>query len=608
MASRISIIVSASAARAMAAFAALRAGFSRLGALARAAATRMRTAFASAASGAASFARRGFSVVGAFFRSMPAVAAAAVRGVVGFFRSMGTSIGSIISRIRSSFSSIASGPGGAAGGGAGGATGAAAGFTGVVSMLGVIPQMAIYGAAIVHLTALIGNLLPLVQLVAPAAIAAGAGMVTFKFAMNGVADALKAGMDGDIEKLNEALKKLSPSAKSAVLTLLDLRKEWGRTQKAVQESFWKGARDDLIRVSRAIQPIADRWLPKLAAAFSNVRTMIANVLEQSAKTGQLDKIMEGVHRFFTGLVNTIPYLIRAFLDIAEVASPSLGEIGDGIEGAAKKFSDWIRTLKEDGTLKRWLDRAKEIFGQLKDIAKEAGRVIRGIFSAGEDDSDDFLEGIRNSLSELADWVESEEGQQFLNGLAQVGIALANIIVWIASVAAAISNAWDWVSERTARLRDRITEAWNWVSQVVRYATAVIASVPSAFGWIENVIGRIGNIISQVSRLSSAIRNIPSIPDIGGAVGRLFGRATGGAASGLTWVGERGRELVDFGQGRVYNHGQSERMAASAGGGGSFSITFGTPAVGDHLANAMLELVRTGRIPLIVTSSGRVKTA
>jgi hypothetical protein len=45
-----------------------------------------------------------------------------------------------------------------------------------------------------------------------------------------------------------------------------------------------------------------------------------------------------------------------------------------------------------------------------------------------------------------------------------------------------------------------------------------------------------------------------------------GRASGGGASGLTWVGENGRELVRLPQGsNVYSNGQSERMAGGNDG-------------------------------------------
>ncbi len=569
----------------------------------------MRSAFSGSTFG--SFVTRQITAIGSFFRRMPAWASSAASGVASVFRRLGSTIGSMVASIRSSLSRIGSTPGGGSGGGAGGGVAGAA--TGLTSMLGILPQMALYATAIVNLTGLIGNLLPLMQLVAPAAIAAGAGLVVFKMATSGIGDALKAGIDGDVEKLAEALKKLSPSARSAVLTMLDLRNEWKRTQKAVQESFWKGARDDLIRMSRAIQPVADRWLPKLATAFANVRTMLANVLTTSANTGQLDKIMAGVHRFFEGLLSTIPFLVRAFLDIAEVAAPSLGELGEGIGGAAKKFSDWIRTLKEDGTLQRWLEKAKETFGQVMGVFEEVGRIIKAIFDGGKENTDDFLTNLKNSLSDLAGWLESDDGQATLRFIGDIGSALANVITWIAAVVGWFRSAWDWVAEKTEGLRDKMSAAFGAVAAAVGYVSGVISGMGASFGWIEGVIGRLGNLANMISNVTSAFSGMSRLTGGGGfraslssaGKGILNGFASGGHPRGLGVAGEHGAEIIDFGNtGRVFNAGQSQRMLAGGGGSTAVAIEFGKPDPGAHLANATLTEIRAGRLPLFVTVDGR----
>lgn len=617
----IRILISSSAAGVANGFNAVRNHLTRLAANARVAANRMRNAFI-AGGGLPGFLGRQISAAGRLFRNLPNFARSAATSVIGVFQRMGNAISSAVSSavssIRSSFSRIGSGVGGVGGGtaGGGGVAGAAAG---VVSMLGVLPQMALYATAIVHLTALVGNLLPLLQLVAPAAVAAGAGLAVFKMATNGIADALKAGMDGDIDKLNEALRKLSPSAKSAVLTLLDLQREWRRTQRAVQEKFWEGARNDFIKVSRALQPVADRWLPRIATAFANVRTMISNVLTTAAKAGQLDKIMAGVHQFFTGLLGSVPFLIRALLDVAEVAAPSFGELGEGIGGAAKKFADWIRDLKEDGTLKRWLDEAKEIFGQVMDVFKEVGRIIAAIFEGGQNDTEDFLTNLRDSLSDLAGWLESDDGQATLHFIADIGSALAGVITWIAAVVGWFRSAWDWIAARTEGLRDSLAGAFGAIAAAVGFAAGIIGTMAGAFGWIEGIIGRLGNLANAIATVSRAAGGVSSVTgNIGGSIkaagkGILKGFASGGHPRGLSWVGEHGPELADFGAtGRVYGASQSREMAAAAiGGSGPATVITVSSARGagaDPLADAIMDLIRRGKILVKVNTAGRLVSA
>ncbi len=356
----------------------------------------------------------------------------------------------------------------------------------------------ILGVAIALLPVL-GNLLGLSQLIAPAIVAVGAAFATWKLATKGFSDALSAEKG---EELDAALKKLAPSARSAALTLRDLGREWKSTQQKVQEAFFKGARQDFIMLSRAMQAIADRWLPKLATAFANLRTWISQALTAAAVSGQLDTIMAGVQRFIAGITAAIPYLLQAFLDIAEVAAPSFGDIGDSISDMARRFAEWIRALKDNGALKAWLDKAKETFRQLMDIGRELGRVIQAIFKGAA--GNDFLTNLKNSISEFADWLESDDGQAVIDFFVDVGEAVADLIVTIAKVVAWFKKGWDALRRDTEGLRNALSAAFGAIGSAASALFLVISGGVGAFGWIGAVISRMGGLVAAVRGAVSAI--------------------------------------------------------------------------------------------------------
>jgi hypothetical protein len=354
-------------------------------------------------------------------------------------------------------------------------------------------------AFLVPAVGLVGNLLGALQLLAPAIVAIVAGVATWKMAMSGFSDALNA---DNTEDLADALKKLSPTARQAALTLRDLRAEWKSTQQRVQNAFFKGARDDFIMLSRAIQPVADRWLPKLATAFGNLRRWISQVFAAAADSGQLDRIMAGVQRFVDGLTAAIPYLVQAFLDIAEVAAPSFGDLGDKMSSAAQRFAEWIRMLKDNGTLKAWLDKAKETFGKLMDIGKEIGRVFQAIFKGS--DAGSFLDNLKNSISNLADWLGSDDGQSVIKFFGDVGSAIAGVIVWIEKVVGFFQRGWNSFREATEGLRNSLTGAFSAIGAGMGGMLAIIAGGSAAFGWIGGVVSRLGGLVGAVRGAVSGI--------------------------------------------------------------------------------------------------------
>lgn len=453
-------------------------------------------------------------------------------------------------------------------------------------------KILLVAAAITTLLGVTGNLLGATQLIAPAVIAAAAGMAVFKMALSGVGDAFKAGLSGDAKEFADALKKLHPNAAEAVKTLLDLRREWKSTQRAVQGNFFAGFRGDVIAVSRALQPIANKWLPKIATAFATARHALRYVLTEAAKSGQLDTIFAGVTRFFQGLLSSIAPLARAFLDVAEVASGAFGDIGVGIGSAAQKFADWIREMKENGKLKEWLDKAMESLRQLKEIAGNVGEMLAAIFRASNDEGQSFLEKLNEITQKMADWLNSSDGQQLID-------TLASIVTWIIAckpafeaVAATmsfafgvISNAWAGIKGIVGGVVTYILGAYEWL----------LSGAVKAFGWIPGLGPKLEAARAQFERwkngVNEAINGIQKTVDItvryravrigphmvsgaqqsGTYISGTGGRAQGGPmrAGVMYRVNEQGQEFIQLGSsGRAYNARESAGMFG--GGGGSWA--------------------------------------
>lgn len=498
-------------------------------------------------------------------------------------------------------------------------------------------KIALVAVAVATLSGVLGNLLGIIQLAAPAAIAGGAAMVVFKMALSGVGDALKAGIEGDVEKLNKALKNLTPSAQSAVLTMLDLRKEWVRTQKAVQERFFLGFRDDVIAVSRAVQPVADRWLPKMADAFAAARLAIRQVITESAKSGQLDSIMGNVTKFFQNLIMVVQPLAKAFLNVAEVAGPKFAKLGEVIANLGKSFRDWIQGAKDSGKLTQWLDKAWDTFGKLWQVVKNLGSALAGIFKASSEGGDSFLDNLVAWTAALSEWVNSGDGQKMIEIFSKVISALSQsapvfslfldylkiLVTWWGLLWAAGKAAWDgiveaakfcimWILNGYGLLVNGAAKAFGWMPGIGPKLKAAAAEFNAFRDQVNNSLNGIKKTVDiTVNYRARMIGNhlVSGAQQSGSYSSGIGGRASGGMASGVILAGERGPEFIDVGgSARVFNNGDTRKMLS---GRDSFSRRSQPPAAlylrsaGNMWADAVASLFLNNKLQLFDSSGKRV---
>lgn len=498
---------------------------------------------------------------------------------------------------------------------------------------------AVAAAVVVPLVGVLGNLLPLTALVAPAAFAAVPALAALGLAFRGVGTAL--GAAGDPKKFAEALKKLTPAAQSAVRTLVDLGKEWSRTRKLVQESFFTNFRNDAIGVSRAIQPLADKWLPRIAGSFRDLRTFLANGLATAAKDGRLEGIMRNVSLALDNITRAAGSFAKAFGSALVGSSPLFERMTSAIATGAEKFAVWLDEAQKSGKLAEWLDKAVDTFKQLKELAGNLGGIIAGIFKGG-DGGEGFLDTLISATQRMEDFIKSADGQAMIKFFNTVISAVAATEPAWALMLGQINNT----KAAFGFLADAAGEAWKWIKTQVLIATlaivgqlgAVVTAAAWAFGWIPGLGDKLRSAKAGfddfVNGVNNALNNIHDktvtityravrIGDhmVSGSQLRgdyssgIGGRASGGPVkAGRPYlVGEEGPELITpTRNGYVHTADATRHMAAGGGGGGGGSwnilVAPGPGAAGNPLVDAVLSMIRNGQVRLIVDRSGKVVPA
>ncbi len=510
----------------------------------------------------------------------------------------------------------------------------------VVMFAAVAPFIA--GVAVAAAGA-IGDLTGIVSILPSAILAGAASLAVFKLGLQGVSEAFEAGLAGDADKFKEAMKGLNVHAQEFVKSGLRVVEAWKPLQKVVQGRLFRGASQSLKDVNSVIQPLAEKWLPKIANLFAQAGTGIAGFFKSAGTSGQLDTIMDGVWRNIDGMLKSIPFLMQAFLDIGEVGASMFGDIGQGVGSLAERFAGWIRGLKESGELQAWADRARDAFETLGRIAGDVGRVIKAVFKNGSDEGQTFLENIEEQTTRWAEFMESADGAKLVDSLGAIGAAMGHVVgviqflseVWLGWVAIYQSGVAYW------------NQGWQSMIQIATSAISTILSgLVSLLGWIPGIGDRLrqsqrdfeawrNNSVANLQSTQGAVAGVQNSlnnmhgktvyidvvqrgPTLGGS-GGYRGFAGGGYATGIAMVGEHGPELVDFGRkgAQVYSNSDSKRMVregadlgAVGGGGGapvqvSISVEKGS---GGDLADLVMSAIYRGAIKLVVNSAGRVAVA
>ncbi len=489
-------------------------------------------------------------------------------------------------------------------------------------------KAALAAAALLPLAGTIGNLIPLVMLIVPAAATAGLAVLGLKLAFGGMKEALDAGLSGDVEEFEKALKKLAPQAADTVRALVKIRDQWKGTAKGFQGRVFEGAASELLALSNFIKPIADRWLPRLALRFAEVRNQLANGLANFAADGRLEGVWRNLHVALSDLLDVVSPLGRAFGDILQVAAPRFAEVAGHIKDAAKAFSEWIRGARDSGKLGEWLDKAMTTFGKLKDIVVNLSTAMAGIFKASSGGGDSMLDSFVAWTKDLSDWVNSGDGQRLIKIFSDVFSVISNS----APVFSLLLDAINFCVGAFKMLGIVAAAVWGGLVQLVKNAITLILEqlgyivngAAAAFGWIPGIGDKLRAAENKFNEwrdnVNNSLNGIQKTVDItvvyravrigphmvsGSQQSGTYSSGIGGRASGgpvnkgqSVWVGERGPELVSFGQsGMVHNAQASRRMAEGGSSGGGMSWSGSMSGLDAMFFRWLQEAIRTGKLKL-----------
>jgi phage-related protein len=372
--------------------------------------------------------------------------------------------------------------------------------TTLLAITALAPVVLALAAALAQL----GGALLALPAVGGVAVAALAPLIV---AFQGFGEAIGAIIEKDPEKINEALKNLTPSARSVAREFEKLFPALERFQDLVQESFF-------VQLRGSLTALAGNLLPTLTTGFTNVASAIGNSFAQLGEVFEGD-VIEGIGDAFESTVRIINTLSPSVIDlfgtlfgVMEHGLPFVERMATAVAEVIDAFSEWLTEKLQTGEFEQFLENSFRVMGELVTLATELGRLLVAIFAPGADEGEDFIVTLTEATTKLADFFESVEGQQALDDLYSLVILVGDGVMLLVDAflfgAKAIDAFNDFmydVGVAAGELEVAIDDAWASLMQFFEDLGAWLGRVADGFAELP---GKIAEFVESIPERVEAI--------------------------------------------------------------------------------------------------------
>jgi len=410
------------------------------------------------------------------------------------------------------------------GGAAGGAISQLAEIGGTLRNLGAIPlslgggllgalKVTAIAALVPIIIALTGALLDLIPLLLtlPAAFGVLAAIIApLPIAFQGVGDAIKALVSGDLEKLNEAMKKLTPSARAFVMEFDKIRKPMSDLRKSVQEAFFGQIGGVLTKLATFLLPVLRDGLAKVATILGIVVRLFGEMLSSNDILIAFRNILASAARVLEILGPAIVDAFGTLIGTVEGGLPFIERFAFWLADVLRSFGEWQAKARSSGQFMGWIEVAIQTLKDLGTLTKSVFNLIGALAGDAGDEGRGFILSVADALNQLADFLRTTEGKQFLQSILDSLKAVAAFLIYVVKVIASAARAWNDFNDGIARVIIALVSVWNWLKRV---GSSIVSFAQSIGTWITNVWSKITTFFTVTipGMISSAAAFLLRVP-------------------------------------------------------------------------------------------------
>lgn len=392
-----------------------------------------------------------------------------------------------------------------------------------VAFTALIPLVIGLGAALASLAGLLTVL--------PGIIGAAAGaLIVGTIAFQGFGDALGAIMDGDPEKIAEALKELAPAAREVAREFQAALPLFRKVGDEIQQEFFEPLVGQLTQFAKVTLPEIRGELGVFAQALGRAFGHFGDLVNEAGEAGILERVLASTTRVTDQLGASFANLGRTLFQALDASLPMLEEFGDSLARGIDAFAEWLSGSIEDGSFQEFWESAVDTLGRLWNLVKAVGDLLGTLFAGTEEGGKDFIDTLTDLTKRLTEFFKSAEGQEALQDFEEiigaVGVIMGyaiNITREFIDVFTELDDAIEATGQFFVDLWDKIVEVWDGIvsgtesgaSAVGQFFSDLWTDITEIWdGIVETVSGAIDSVVTFFEELPGRIWDfIQSIPGL-----------------------------------------------------------------------------------------------
>lgn len=251
-------------------------------------------------------------------------------------------------------------------------------------------------------------------------------------AQQAVADAARALVDAQtsgaaaVNKLADAMAKLSPNAREFVNAVLAQSAAWRGLKLDVQDALFRGLGTTFTTMSASVLPSLRTGLTGTAGVLNTMAKNAASMVSEMGKSGLLKKMFAGLNDGLKPLSRVPGQFIKGLVQISVAASPAFKRVTTAAGGFFDGISKKIDTAVKNGRMEKAIDQALDIAKQFGHLIGDVFGTLGNVMHAAGEAGGDALGGLGAVFKELRRITAMPEVQKALTSIFTAVNAIAKL--------------------------------------------------------------------------------------------------------------------------------------------------------------------------------------